>query len=254
MEEERLPTGVKELDDMLGGGVYRGVNILLKGGPGTGKTTLALQYIIQGARLGERGMYLTFEESSDQIMRYGKKFFPDIESHIKNDAIRIMDFSPHITAKDSVQIVDGKKVQIPDKESLDSAAYIEDRILDIRGQTIQRVVIDGLQTFATMFCDLSSSHDPEELRRALSRILLMLKKEGITTYILSEETEHQGDKYSFVNFGVDGSILLAFNEALDMRTMKIIQLRGIQHTLRPISVQFIPGTGVVVSESQKHRV
>jgi len=246
MSDKRFTTGVQNLDEMLGGGVYKGVNILVKGGTGTGKTTFALQYLVSGARAGEKGIYLTFEESADQIIRYGSKFFPDIESLIKDQVIQIIDFSPHSGHGDKVHVVEGQRMVVPERDSVDSIAYIEDRILDIRGQTIQRVVVDGMQTFANTFYDLSGKSDVEALRKTISKILVLLKKEQITTYILSEETDEEGyDKYSFINFIVDGVFLLKVNTGLDVRTLRISKMRGIHHSLKPFAIELAAGEGIV---------
>lgn len=251
MADERFSTGVAGLDEVLDGGVYHGVNILVSGATGTGKTTVSLQFLVQGAREGQKGMYLTFEESSEQIIKYGSKFFPDLREHVDNGIIQIMDFSPHHTYHDREKVVGDEKVTIPSKERVDSIAYVEDKILDIRGQTIKRVVIDGLQTFATTFYDLSGQKDVEELRRTVSKIMVLLKKEDITTYTLSEKTGDEDDKYGFINFTVDGVIELKVNEALDMRTVKVIKMRGIDHTLKPLVMQLAEGEGVVVQGQQK---
>src|SRR2546426_7515218 len=55
----RVSTGVEGLDDILGGGLPQGQVYLLEGGPGTGKTTIGLQFLLEGARQGERGLLIT---------------------------------------------------------------------------------------------------------------------------------------------------------------------------------------------------
>ena len=248
MAEERFSTGVGGIDEILGGGVYKGVNVLLKGGTGTGKTTFALQFLVQGARLGERGMYLTFEESKKQILRYGGKFFPDLKGFVDAGLIQILDLSPPLN-KARERIIEGTKVEIPQKDVVDSIAYIRDKILDIRGQTIQRVVVDSLQTFAMTFYDISGKTDIEEVRRTMSQILVLLKDESVTTYLISEESDEESDKYSFINFIVDGIFVLKVSEALDIRTLKITKMRGIKHTLKPLAIKLFEGEGVILSTS-----
>jgi circadian clock protein KaiC len=65
-------TGIAGLDDVLGGGFQRGRLILVEGSPGTGKTTIATQFLITGANAGERTLYVTLSESEEEL-RAGAK-------------------------------------------------------------------------------------------------------------------------------------------------------------------------------------
>src|SRR4051794_17405645 len=67
---ERTPTvatGVTGLDTILGGGLPKGRMYLIQGDPGVGKTTLALQFLLEGRRLGERGLYVTLGETRVEL-------------------------------------------------------------------------------------------------------------------------------------------------------------------------------------------
>jgi len=64
---ERAATGVAGLDEILGGGFPRNRMYLLEGNPGAGKTTLALQFLLEGARRGESGVYATLSESDEEL-------------------------------------------------------------------------------------------------------------------------------------------------------------------------------------------
>jgi circadian clock protein KaiC len=63
----RLRSGILELDEILGGGFPEHRMFLIEGSPGSGKTTLALQFLIEGAQNSEQGLYVTFSESDDEI-------------------------------------------------------------------------------------------------------------------------------------------------------------------------------------------
>lgn len=64
---ERAATGIAGLDDILGGGFPRSRVYLLEGSPGTGKTTLAMQFLLTGKARGERGVYITLSETNDEL-------------------------------------------------------------------------------------------------------------------------------------------------------------------------------------------
>ena len=62
-----LSTGVEGLDDVLQGGLTRNRVFLLEGAPGAGKTTIAMQFLMEGERAGERGLYITLSETTDEL-------------------------------------------------------------------------------------------------------------------------------------------------------------------------------------------
>lgn len=67
MKTERSATGIEGLDDILGGGFTPGRIYLIEGDPGSGKTTLAMQYLITGTAKGEKGLYITLSESREEL-------------------------------------------------------------------------------------------------------------------------------------------------------------------------------------------
>jgi len=76
----RCTTGVLGLDDILGGGFPRNRIYLIQGDPGVGKTTLALQFLLEGARRGEKGLYITLSETREELTAVAESHGWDIES------------------------------------------------------------------------------------------------------------------------------------------------------------------------------
>src|SRR4051794_17045593 len=71
MGDSRASTGISGLDDILAGGWPRNHLFLVEGHPGTGKTTLALQFLLAGHAKGEKGLYVTLSESKNEIVEVG---------------------------------------------------------------------------------------------------------------------------------------------------------------------------------------
>jgi circadian clock protein KaiC len=70
--DERCSTGVEGLDDVLDGGMPRDCFYLVQGDPGSGKTTLALQFLLEGKRRGERVFYITLSETNAELERVAR--------------------------------------------------------------------------------------------------------------------------------------------------------------------------------------
>ena len=67
VDSNRISTGISDLDHILGGGLTRARAYLLEGTPGSGKTTIALQFLLEGAARGERGLYITLSETAAEL-------------------------------------------------------------------------------------------------------------------------------------------------------------------------------------------
>lgn len=82
-DQERVSTGIKELDNFLEGGFLRGQVILLAGNPGTGKTTFGTQFLYEGLKNGEPGIYIGIVEPKEDYIRYMKNIGFDLEKFEK---------------------------------------------------------------------------------------------------------------------------------------------------------------------------
>jgi len=86
---ERLSVGFEQLDVMLGGGVFRGSSTLVTGVPGTSKTTLAGKFIEATCRRGERALFVSFDESAEQIMRNLSSVGIQLKTFLKSGLLRM---------------------------------------------------------------------------------------------------------------------------------------------------------------------
>jgi circadian clock protein KaiC len=94
IERESVSSGLEELDKLFGGGLDRGTTTLILGSAGTGKSTLALQYAVQMARRGERGMIFAFDETRAIMLERARALGLDLEPHIQNGLITARQIDP----------------------------------------------------------------------------------------------------------------------------------------------------------------
>lgn len=93
MAGRSVPTGIKGLDNVLGGGFPRNSIIIVAGNPGTGKTIFSAQFIYCGAtEYGENGVYVSFAESRESFIENMKQFGFDFEKLESEGKFRYLDF------------------------------------------------------------------------------------------------------------------------------------------------------------------
>jgi len=96
----RISSGVKGLDKLTMGGYSAGSINLIAGGPGSGKTILAIQFLISGILNGENGIYITFEEKKEKVFQIMKDSFGwDLEKYEKSGKFVFLEYTPEQVKK-----------------------------------------------------------------------------------------------------------------------------------------------------------
>jgi circadian clock protein KaiC len=90
LTNERVTSGVKRLDSMLGGGYYRGASVLITGFPGTAKTTLSGAFAEAACRRGERTMFVSFDSDGSEIARNLRSVGIRLDRHMKSGLLRVI--------------------------------------------------------------------------------------------------------------------------------------------------------------------
>lgn len=94
IEQTRMPSGLSALDDLLGGGIERGTSTLFVGAPGTGKSTVAVQFAIAAAMRGECAALFCFDESINTLRTRCAGMNMDLGPHLDSGAIRVRQVDP----------------------------------------------------------------------------------------------------------------------------------------------------------------
>ena len=86
-----VKTGISGFDKLVGGGFERGATIVLCGTPGTAKTIFSTEFIYNGAaKFGEKGLYVTFEETRPQVFAQAEQFGWDLQRYEKKGLLQIV--------------------------------------------------------------------------------------------------------------------------------------------------------------------
>lgn len=225
---ERIKTGIKGLDEMFMGGIPKNKHVAIYGGPGCGKSSLGFEFIYHGAQLNENGLYITLEETEDEIkgnMLNTFSQFTDLEQMIKAKKL-------HITK--------------PDKMELEEIAeLIEDKISE---NNVSRVVIDS----ATM---IKLSFENElEYRQTLYEFFSLLKTLNCTVMMTLEASHVRREQltYDIEHYVMDGIINLYPHEQGDrrIRALEILKMRGTDHSRELVPFKVLPD-GIKVYTGEK---
>jgi circadian clock protein KaiC len=207
---ERVQTGIKGLDEMLSGGFLPQTANLIEGAPGTGKTTIGMQFIYNGiTQFDEPGLIITFEEFPQQYYHDAAAFGWDLARLEKEGKLKVIMTSPEVTRLD-IESVGG---------------MIETSVAHMGAR---RVLVDSISHFERLTQDLV------ELRSLEYSFINGLKREGLTSLLTRESSALLGEAPegdSDIAFVVDSYLLLRYVEIESTihKALLVLKMRGSDH-------------------------
>lgn len=126
---DRVKTGIEGLDKALNGGIPAKNIVLISGGAGTGKSTLCLQYLVNGAKMGEKGLYISTEQSKNELAKTASSFGWDLEKLEAEGKIRIAYFDVVETDGFLEKIYELYSSFMPKRVVVDSLTTLADSLL-----------------------------------------------------------------------------------------------------------------------------
>ncbi len=207
---ERLSTGIPGLDEMVGGGVIAGHAVMLTGPAGSGKSTVATQFMVAGLDNGETGVVAVFEEYPEEYLARADARNPEVGRMLETGALELIYLRPLDLSVD---------------EALAAILEAVDRL------KAKRVVIDSLSGFEVALAPTFR----EDFRESLYRLVGALTATGVTVFMTAEVSEAFSEARftsENVSFITDEIIVQRYVEIKGelRRVMAVIKMRGSDHS------------------------
>jgi circadian clock protein KaiC len=222
----RVPTGIAGLDEMLGGGFPRGHVVLVTGLPGTGKTCFGLQFLLAGVGVQEKGVFLSLEEDTPQLLETARQFRWPVDAAVEKGTLKVVRLDPRET-RQSLHRVQGE---------------LGEELAQLKAQ---RIVVDSVSL-------LNMLSDDEAGRRAtLFALAGACRKSGATALLTAEADPQHPDvsRDGLSEYVSDGVLLLGYNTGPDGHrvglSLRILKMRRTAHA-RTVQPYTIGPNGLVV--------
>jgi len=206
----RTSTGIPGLDDILGGGLTPQRVYLVEGSPGAGKTTLGLQFLLDGVARGESGMYITLSETTDELLAVGRSHGWDL------GALSIVE----LAGDDDLDPDSQQSVFHPSEIELGETTHkVMNQIDAVRPK---RVVFDSLSEVRLL------AQNPLRYRRQILALKQFFSARDCTVLLLDDKTAEADQHLHSLAHGVISLEQLTREYGKERRRVNIIKMRGIR--------------------------
>ncbi|MEW5937887.1 MAG: ATPase domain-containing protein [Candidatus Thermoplasmatota archaeon] len=235
----RVPTGIHGFDELIGGGLPERSVSLVSGPAGSAKSLLAMQFIYNGVKdYGEPGIFITLEESRDNILRAMSSYGIEIERYEKDGKLVLLDMGEirrRCNLAEDVAVV-----------GFEALSDLLDNLLNLT--RAKRLSLDSLTAVGLHYED-----SPGILRRELFKFASILREKEVTSLLVTESIEGGAlTRYGIEQFIADAFVVLGLEEVKGelRRTLTVRKMRFTKHdtTKHPI---LIGPAGINVSAESK---
>jgi circadian clock protein KaiC len=208
----KVATGIDGFDEITGGGLPQGRPTLVCGGPGCGKTLFALQFLVHGAAHGENGVFVTFEETEEDILKNAASLGYDVPALIARKRL-------------ALEYIRVERSEIEETGEYDLEGLFIRLDHALRTVRARRIVLD---TIESLFAGLKNAG---VLRAELRRLFSWLKERGITAVITGERGKDTLTRQGLEEYVSDCVIFLdhRVTEQISTRRLRVVKYRGSSH-------------------------
>ena len=213
LEQPRISTGSEGLDDILCGGLDPNRVYLYEGRPGTGKTTIALQFLLEGVRCGERVLYVTLSETRRELELVAERHGWDLSG------VQVFELVPPETTLDPEQEL--TVFHPAEVELSETTRLVFDQVEQLNAA---RVVIDSLSELRLL------AQSPLRYRRQVLALKHFFAERQCTVIMLDDLTANQNDlQLHSIAHGVVMLEQTASDYGGERRRVRVVKMRGIRY-------------------------
>lgn len=208
---ERIPSGIPGLDEKISGGFEKGSIITIVGGPGAGKSIFGLQFLYYGALNGEKGLYISLEETVEDLIRDMEEIgFDKVKELIEKNLLSIEFYSP----------LNFEYLSVMD---------------ELINKGYQRLVIDSVSSISLNW------DDKAKFRKFMLDFVQAIKKAKITAIMIDEQAVSVNEVKAFSSEYLSDAVIELFYASLGAefdRSMQILKMRrtSIKHGVIPMKI------------------
>jgi len=225
---KKLNSGIPGLDELTCGGYPAGGIHIVSGPPGSGKSLLGLHFLVEGAKNGETGIYISLEETEHNIRKSMTGFGLDEAAGANRDRVMVIDLT---TMRESIDQMNWEPIHgsirgEAIKREVVSFRSLQDFLANIfRIHTPKRIVIDSVVAIGLSY-DKSN-----EMREDLFCFCAFLRREGVTSLLITESDDESGLRTRFNSEGFVGDSFIALGlEKIKGELRRSITVRKMRFT------------------------
>ena len=218
---DRVKTGVKGLDELIQGGFPKGSNIVVTGAPGSGKSIFGMSFIAEGCKNGERCLYITVEQTPDDIVEQAFQFGWDFNQWENNGSLKFVSLDYRRLSEMNTYAELRKVIQENnyDRIVIDSMTSITDSTPTVND------LVDGADR------GLHPSAFSMMNRTNVMSIFEATKKNGVTTVSISQKVEGKpGDTIDNVSEFIGDGLILLERKLVGKVSNRIIEVKKLRKT------------------------